>query len=83
MLIILIAIGASLLGSIQQLPQLYKTYTTKEVADLSFESLLLVFATCALWFLHGFIISDIPLLISGIVSMAISATLLILFVRYS
>ena len=83
MLPILIAIGASLLGSIQQLPQLYKTYTTKEVTDLSFESLLLVFATCALWFLHGFIISDLALLISGIVSMAISATLLILFVRYS
>jgi MtN3 and saliva related transmembrane protein len=68
MLITLIAIIAPLLNSLQQIPQLYKTYDTKHVRDLSFESLLVMFISSMVWVLHGIIIWDPSLLISASIS---------------
>jgi len=83
MLITLIAIIAPLLNSLQQIPQLYKTYSTKQVRDLSFESLLFMFISSVVWVLHGIIIWDPSLLISASISTCINLILLILFIRYS
>ena len=82
MLPFIVAILAPLISSIQLFPQLYKTYTTKSVKDLSFYSLLLILITNLLWLLHGFFIIDISLIVAGIVSMIINLALLTLFFLY-
>lgn len=82
MLSLTIATLAPIVNSIQLFPQLYKTYTTKSVNDLSFYSLSLILITNLLWLLHGYFINDISLILAGVVSMIINVTLLTLFVIY-
>ena len=78
----IIATLAPIVNSIQLFPQLYKTYITKSVKDLSLYSLSLILITNLLWLLHGYYIIDISLIIAGIVSSIISLALLTLFVLY-
>jgi uncharacterized protein with PQ loop repeat len=78
----IIATLAPIINCVQLLPQLYKTYSTKEVGDLSLGSLLLILLTNVLWFLHGYYISDISLIVSGSLSILINTLLLTLYFCY-
>lgn len=78
----IVAITAPIINSIQLFPQLYKTYITKSVKDLSYYSLLLIITTNLLWLLHGYFIFDISLIIAGVISMIINITLLALYLLY-
>jgi len=82
MLSIIVAILAPLISSIQLFPQLYKTYTTKSVKDLSFYFLILFLISNILWILHGYFIFDISLIIAGILSIIVNAALLTLYFLY-
>lgn len=73
-----IAIIIPVLSSIQQLPQLYKSYTTNHVADLSIESLAIILLTNLLWFFHGYFIRDVTLIVSAIASILINTALITL-----
>ena len=75
MLPIIVATLAPIANTIQLIPQLHKTYTTKRVKDLSFYSLLLILTTNILWLLHGYFIFDYALLIAGVISLAINSAL--------
>jgi len=69
------------LSSVQQLPQLYKSYTTNSVADLSIETLALILLTNILWFFHGYFIHDFTLIISAVASILINAALISLCLK--
>lgn len=79
----IVATLAPIFSSIQLLPQLYKTYTTKSVHDLSYITLLIILLSNILWLLHGYFIQDFPLLLSGILGAIVNMTLLVLFCIYS
>jgi len=78
----LVATLVPIVNCIQLFPQLYKTYTTKSVKDLSLYSLLLILISSLLWFLHGYFIIDYTLIISGIINMIINILLIILYFFY-
>jgi MtN3 and saliva related transmembrane protein len=78
----IVATLAPIVNSIQLFPQLYKTYITKSVKDLSLYSLIFILLTNLLWLLHGFFIMDISLIVAGTVSMIINIALLILYFLY-
>ena len=78
----IVATLAPIVNSVQLFPQLYKTYVTKSVKDLSMYSLSLILLTNLLWLLHGYFIFDISLIIAGMVSMIINLALLALFFLY-
>jgi MtN3 and saliva related transmembrane protein len=82
MLPIIVAILAPLINSIQLFPQLYKTYKTKSVKDLSFYFLILLLISNFLWLLHGYFIFDNSLIVAGIVSIIINIVLLKLYFIY-
>jgi MtN3 and saliva related transmembrane protein len=82
MLPFIVATLVPIVNSIQLFPQLYKTYLTKSVDDLSLYSLLLILTTNLLWLLHGYFIRDTSLLVAGAVSMSINIALLALYYRY-
>ena len=77
-----VATLAPIINSIQLFPQLYKTYITKSVKDLSFYSISLILITNILWLLHGYFRMDISLIVAGAVSMVINVTLFILYLLY-
>ena len=82
MIPIIVATLVPIVNCIQLFPQLYKTYSTKSVRDLSFYSLLLILTTNFLWFLHGYFISDTSLIIAGSISMVVNIILLRLYFVY-
>lgn len=82
MLPVVVAALAPIVNCVQLLPQLYKTFTTKSVDDLSMYSLLLILTTNFLWLLHGYFILDLSLLVAGVISMIINSSLLILYFLY-
>ena len=55
---VIVATLAPILNCIQIVPQLYKTFESKSVRDLSIYSLLLILFTNILWTLHGYFIMD-------------------------
>ena len=76
---IVVSILAPVLTFSQLIPQLYKTYKTKRVKDLSIHTILIIFLSNVLWFIHGLYIHDITLIFSGIVSSIISFLMLLLY----
>jgi MtN3 and saliva related transmembrane protein len=82
MLPIIVATIAPILNCIQCVPQLYKTYATKSVKELSMHSLMLILATNLLWLTHGYFIMDLSLIVAGIISMIINTALLVLYFCY-
>jgi uncharacterized protein with PQ loop repeat len=73
---------ATVTSCIQMVPQLYKTYTTRSVTDLSLYSLLLIFVTNVLWALHGYFIVDVSLFVAGLLTATINAALILLYFKY-
>ena len=78
----LVATLAPVFNCVQLFPQLYKTYTTRKVDDLSFYSLVLLFTTNLLWVLHGYFIMDLSLMVAGVISMAVNFSLILLYLRF-
>lgn len=79
----IVATLAPIVNCVQLFPQLYKTFTTKKVDDLSFYSLVLLFTTNLLWVLHGYFIMDLSLIVAGLISMAVNFALMLLYLRYT
>ena len=78
----IVATLAPIVNSIQLFPQLYKTYITKSVKDLSLYSLSLILITNLLWLLHGYFIIDISLIVAALFNMIINLALLALCFIY-
>jgi MtN3 and saliva related transmembrane protein len=79
MLPLIVSILAPFFGTIQLLPQLYKTYHTRSVEDLSMHTILCIFVTDILWLLHGVFIFDLSLIISSCISTIIIISLVFLY----
>jgi MtN3 and saliva related transmembrane protein len=77
-----VSILAPVVNCIQLLPQLYKTYKTKHVKDLSVYSLYLILCVSVLWLLHGYFIQDVSLIVAGVISVTVNVCLIILFYIY-
>lgn len=78
-----IAMIVPITTSIQLLPQLYKSYKTKSVKDLSIYTLLFVLLNNILWLIHGYFIFDYSLIVSGILNSIITIILLVLYDKYN
>jgi uncharacterized protein with PQ loop repeat len=79
---LIVATLAPIVNCVQLFPQLYKTFTTKHVKDLSYYSLLLILTTNLLWLLHGFFINDYSLIVAGIISIIVNGSLMCLYIAY-
>jgi uncharacterized protein with PQ loop repeat len=77
-----VSILAPITNCIQMIPQLYKSYQSQQVHDLSIYSLSLLLLTSVLWLLHGYFIQDTSLIVAGVISVAVNAMLFALFFKY-
>lgn len=78
----MVATFAPILSISMVLPQLYKTYQTKRVKDLSLYMILLLLFANILWLLHGYFIEDISLMVTGVIQSFLVAILLLLYYFY-
>ena len=82
MIPLIVATLAPIVNCVQLLPQLYKTYRTKSVKDLSFYSLFLLLITILLWLVHGYFINDISLVVAGLITLVLNISLIRLYFLY-
>jgi uncharacterized protein with PQ loop repeat len=82
MLAALVSVLAPIFTCIQLIPQLYKTYITQKVDDLSFDSLLFITVGNLLWLAHGYYVKDSSLIIAGLFATVVNTALLHLYFVY-
>ncbi|MGC6431778.1 MAG: SemiSWEET family sugar transporter [Jejuia sp.] len=78
-----IGFAAAVLTTIAFLPQVYKTWKTKDVSSLSLPMLVLFFIGIILWWVYGFLMKSASMLFANSITI-ISSFLLIYFkIKYS
>ena len=70
------AVLAPILNGVYLFPQLYKTFHSKKVRDLSIESIGLLLLNNLVWLIHGYFIMDLSLILSGIISLSLHLVLI-------
>ena len=70
---------ALLLNLTYKIPQIIKLYKTKQSIGISLKSLLLGILTCIFYAIHGFIIKDIPLILTGLLTLIQAVVLVYLY----
>ena len=78
-----VGFGAAVLTTIAFLPQVYKTWKTKDVSSLSLPMLFLFFIGIVLWLIYGFLLHSPSMIFANSITV-ISAFLLLYFkLKYS
>jgi len=68
--------GAITTGSF--VPQVYKTFTTKSVEDLSYWMLLLMLTGLTLWLLYGIELNELPIILTNAVTGLLVLSLIVM-----
>lgn len=78
------AIGymAALLTTFSSVPQIIRVCKLKESRDISLWTTSALFAGILLWFIHGIVIGDLPVILANGVSLVLSALMMFLVVKY-
>jgi MtN3 and saliva related transmembrane protein len=73
---------AALLTTFSSVPQIIRVYRLKESRDISLWTASVLSAGILLWFVHGLLIGDLPVILANGVSLGLSVLMLGLVVRY-
>ncbi|MBP2834304.1 SemiSWEET transporter [Aquimarina sp. U1-2] len=74
-----IGFGAAVLTTIAFLPQVYKTYKTKDVSSLSLPMLILFFIGIILWLIYGILRNSYSMIFANTITVV--STLLLLYYK--
>jgi len=78
----ILGITAAILTTISFLPQTIKTIKTKNTKDLSLSMYSILFVGIALWFVYGYLIGDLPIMLANGVTLVLSGAILVLKIKY-
>ena len=78
-----IGLAAGVLTTIAVVPQVYRSWRTRHVRDLSLWQPVLLVAGMILWLWYGIELGDLPLIIANIVSLALNLTLISFKLRFA
>ncbi len=74
---------AAVLTTSAFLPQVYKTWKTKDVSSLSMPMLILFFVGIILWFIYGIYINSLSLIIANGITIGSYVLLIFFKVKYA
>lgn len=72
----IIGLAAGFCTTIAFLPQAVKTWKTKSAKDLSLGMYSIFCAGIVLWLTYGFLINDLPIILTNIASMSLALSIL-------
>lgn len=73
---------ATVIVSIQFIPQLIRSIQTKDTEGLSLYMIYMIISGSVLWIIHGIIVSDAPILATNCVILVVSSSLLFIKLKY-
>ena len=62
---------AAVFGTALMLPQVYKSYKTKRVNDISIVMLIVYIINCSLWEIYGILIHSKPVIVCNVLALII------------
>ena len=77
-----IGLLAATATTISFLPQVIKSWKTKETRDVSLVMYIILVIGLILWLFYGFLIKDLPLIIANIVTLALAGSVLFLKIKH-
>src|SRR3989338_1542162 len=80
--ITLIGALAGILTTTAFLPQVIKTWKTKQTKDISLGMFAILTIGVVLWLVYGILINSLPVIISNVVTFILALAILILKIRY-
>jgi MtN3 and saliva related transmembrane protein len=78
-----IGFAAAFLTTIAAVPQVYRSWRTRHVRDISLWQPVLLVAGMVLWLWYGIELGDLPLIIANIISLALNLTLVYFKLRFA
>ena len=75
-------LAGTLTGTSALMPQLYKTYVTKSVEDLSWGALILLTLNCINWLMYGLLTHATPVIVTNVIALVVIILLDIFKVLY-
>jgi MtN3 and saliva related transmembrane protein len=79
----MIGYAAAFFGTILMLPQVYKTYRTRQVKDISLIMLVIYIVNCTLWGIYGFHLRSVPMLLCNGIALCIGLLMITMKIAYS
>lgn len=78
----IIGFAAGVLTALSQLPQLIKIIREKKTEAISVWMLAVLMSGVALWAVYGFLINDLPIIITNLVSLVLNIIITVLRIKY-
>jgi|TARA_R110002049_G_scaffold73774_2_gene190502 MtN3 and saliva related transmembrane protein len=78
----LIGLLAAVLTTISFLPQVYKTYKTKDTSGLSLSMFTIFFVGIVLWLIYGIHLNSLPMILANSVTAVSSLYLIIMKLKH-
>jgi MtN3 and saliva related transmembrane protein len=73
---------AAIFGTSLMLPQVYKSFKTKQVDDLSMVMLVIYVINCTLWGIYGILLQSNPIIICNLLALVIAIIQMVLKLKY-
>lgn len=80
--ITLIGLLAAACTTISYVPQVVKTFRTRQTKDISLMMYFILGVGLLLWFLYGLLLKDLPIIIANGITFVLAATVLVLKVKH-
>ncbi len=81
-MIMILGLIAGACTTFATLPQIMKSWRTKNARDVSLETYALLAVGTCLWLLYGIFLRDIPIIAANIIALVLSSTMIYLKIRY-
>ena len=78
----IIGLGGAALTTIAFIPQVMRSYTTRQTRDLSLGWMGCLIAGFILWLIYGSAIHDLPLILANILSLILVLSLLVMKIKW-
>ncbi len=77
----IIGYAAATVGTILMLPQVYKSYRTRRVDDISMAMVIVYIVNCTLWEIYGWLLDSMPIILCNLIALVIAFVQLYLKLR--
>jgi len=73
---------AGTLTTVSLLPQVWRTFRTKDVSGISLRMYFIFTAGIAIWLAYGILLGELPMMLANSVSLVLACLVLLMKVRY-
>ncbi len=79
----LLGYTAAFLTTVSFVPQVWRTFRTRDVSGISLRMYSIFTAGIAVWLAYGIVLKEVPMMLANSVSLVLACTVLVMRLRYA